>query len=477
MQRNLVLITSLVAAIALVAIIVPLELAPQDNKIQAQAQVQTSTVMANNNSMISPHHDMSKMMGQGYSMNSSPSNGSQDNDTQNKPQSKISDGIHVDFTAQPVIRTNELASIHMQVKDDKSGAKLSHVDWAISVKDPNGNLVYKTTTGHSHVGNMDFKVSFPMAGENTVYLTTSSIGTTMGGLEPTPKGWTHTMLSGSPKDFAKDPQNNFGAREFEFPVYVQNIDEKQTLQGTVQGTSINVDLSTTSKEVVAGQPVTFVFTVTKAKDDSIIIHPDLQVTVSTGGYIVAQSAPVEGALAMNGAIHGHTGVESLTEIFPSSGPYVLDVKLQPSTLSNYIWGKAYTTFNVFVSEPTGMGATVTQTDAAPPENTVNIVGLESPFFTPNVLNIKAGTTMTFINTDGNSHTITSVKPGTTDADGIFDSGIMKTGKTFTFTFGKPGTYEYICMIHTHAWNNKRILTLSLFLFLVFNLMKDETTNV
>ena len=429
----------------LTAVLVPLSSVTYGQQYQGQA----SRVMADNSSMTSPHHDMiNMMMGQDVSMNSVQSNGSQDNDMQNKPQSKVSDGIQVDFTAQPVIHANELASIHIQVKDDKSGVNLSHVDWAISVKDPNGNLVYKTTTAHSHVGNMDFEVAFPMAGENTVYMTLSSIGTTMGGLEPTPKGWTHTMLSGSLKSFAKDPQNNFGAREFEFPVYVQNIDEKHTLPGTVQGTSVNVDLSTTSKEVVARQPVTFVFTVTKANDDSMIIHPDLQVTASTGGYIVAQSAPVEGELAMNGAIHGHTGVESLTEIFPSSGLYVLDVKLQPSTISNYRWGQAYTTFNVFVSEPTGIGTTATQTDAAPPANTINIVGLESPFFTPNVLNLKAGTTVTFVNTDGNTHTVTSVKSGTTDADGIFDSGMIKAGKTFSFTFDKPGTYEYICMIHT-----------------------------
>ncbi|MDC8453747.1 MAG: cupredoxin domain-containing protein [Candidatus Nitrosotalea sp.] len=447
MRRNLILVTSLIAAIALAAIVLSLEFVPQNNKIQAQAQTQASAVSADNPP--SPPHDMAKMMAeQDSSMDSDQSNGMQDNDTQNKPQSKVSDGIKVDFVAQPVIHTNELASINMNVKDDKSGAKLSHVDWAITVKDPNDNIIYKTTTGHSHVGNMDFKVAFPMAGENTVYLTTSSIGTTMGGLEPTPKGWTHTMISGSPKDFAKDPQNNFGAREFEFPVYVQNIDQKHTLQGTVQGTSVNVDLSTTSKEIVAGQPVTFVFTVTKAKDDSMIIHPDLQVTVQIGNYIAAQSAAVEGALAMNGAIHGHTGVESLTEIFPSAGPYTLNVQLQPSTLSNYMWGRANTTFNVFVSEPTGIRTTVTQTDTAPPANTVNIVGLESPFFTPNVLNIKAGTTVTFVNTDGNTHTVTSVKPGTTDADGIFDSGMIKAGKTFSFKFDKPGTYEYICMIHT-----------------------------
>ncbi len=447
MRTKSVFIMSLVASIAVLAMIVPLALVSQDNKAQAQS---SSAMMADSNSMTSPHHDMvAMMMGQDNSMSSGQQDGMQDNDTQNAPQSKTSDNVTVDFAATPMIQTNQLASIQMHVKDSKSGAKLSHVDWAIAVKDPDGNLIYKTTTGHSHVGNMGFSVAFPTAGESTVYLTVSSIGTTMGGLEPTPKGWTHTMLSGSPKDFAKDPQNNFGSREFEFPVYVQNIDQTHTLNGTVLGTAVNLEFSTTSNKIVAGQPVTFVFTVTKTKDNSMVIHPDLQVTASTQGYIVAQSAPVEGALAMNGAVHGHTGVESVTEIFPSSGPYVLDVKLQPSTLSNYMWGQAYTDFSVFVSEPTAsVSSSATGANVNPPPNTVYINGLESPFFTPDVLNIKAGTTVTFVNTDGNTHTVTSVKPGTTTGDGTFDSGFIKSGKTFSFTFNKPGTYEYICMIHS-----------------------------
>jgi plastocyanin len=451
MQRKLILITSLLAAITLVAIIVPFEFSPQDNKIQAQAQVQASTVMADNNSMARTHHDMIKMMmGQDDPMNSSPSDGSQNNDMQNTPLSKTSDNVTVDFAATPIIQTNNLASIQMHVKDSKSGAKLSHVDWAITVKDPDGIIIYKTTTGHSHTGNMGFSVAFPTAGESTVYLTTSSIGTQMMGLEVEPKGRTHTMLSGSPKGFTKDPTNDFGSRTFEFPVYVLAIDEKHKLQGTVPGTAINFEMSTTSKRIVTGQPITFVFTATKAQDDSMITHPDTQVTVSTGGYIVAQSAAVEGAMTMDGAVHGHTGVMTLTEIFPSSGPYVLDVKLQPSPLSNYMWGQAYTSFNVFVSEPMGnTGTSTTDASANPPPNTVFINGLESPFFTPDVLKIKVGTTVTFVNTDGNTHTVTSVKPGTTDADGIFDSGMIKAGKTFSFTFDKPGTYEYICMIHTH----------------------------
>lgn len=449
MRRNLILITSLAIAIALAAIIVPLELVTQNNKIQAQAQTQSSPVVANETSMNSPSHDMAKMLGgQDNSMNFSQSNG-QDNDAKNTPLTKTSDNVTVDFTATPIIQANKLASIQMHVKNSQSGAKLSHVDWAITVKDPDGNIIYKTTTGHSHSGNMGFSVSFPTVGESTVYLTTSSIGSQMMGLEVEPQGRTHTMLSGSPKGFAKDPTNDFGSRTFEFPVYVQAIDEKHTLQGTIPGTAVNFEMSTTAKKIVAGQPITFVFTATKALDDSMITHPDTQVTVSTGDYIVAQSAAVEGMMTMNGAVHGHTGVMTLTEIFPSSGPYILHVNLQPSPLSSYMWGRANTTFNVFVSEPTGNIQYANDASTNPPPNTVYINGLESPFFTPNTLNIKVGTTVTFVNIDGNTHTVTSVKAGTTDSDGVFDSGMIKAGKTFSFTFNKTGSYEYICAIHTH----------------------------
>src|SRR5574337_784004 len=161
MRRNLILVTSLIAAIALAAIILPLEFVPQNNKIQAQAQTQANTVPADNQPT-SPPHDMTKMMaGQDNSMDSDQSNGMQDNDTQNAPLSKTSDNVTVDFVATPIIQTNKLASIQIHVKNSQSGAKLSHVDWAITVKDPDGNIVYKTTTGHSHTGNMGFNVVFP----------------------------------------------------------------------------------------------------------------------------------------------------------------------------------------------------------------------------------------------------------------------------------------------------------------------------
>ena len=60
-------------------------------------------------------------------------------------------------------------------------------------------------------------------------------------------------------------------------------------------------------------------------------------------------------------------------------------------------------------------------------------------FTPQVLTVKAGTTVTWTNEDSASHTITSA--------GFFDSGTIATGQTFSKTFDQPGTYNYACSIH------------------------------
>ena len=384
---------------------------------------------------------------------------------ENTPLSTTSDGITLKFAAQPEIYQYGLSSITMNITDAKSNTRLSHVDWAIAVKDPQGNVFYKTTTAHSHVGIMNFGVAFPVAGNNTVSVTTSSIGTAMMGLEPTPKGRTHTMLSGSLKGFKTDPINNFGARTFEFPVYVvarnnapyvespsgspnvqtTPIDITHTISGENNGTSVNVELQTQSN-IVTGSPSTFVITLTKSSDNSMITHPDLQLTAQISNYTISKSAALKGEPTIHGAIHGHTGVMTWSPTFPTAGKYTVSINMSPSTLSNYDWGYATTQFDVFVSAANG----VSNTAQEPPANTVNILGLESPFFVPNVLNVKAGTTVTFVNTDATGHTVTSVKPGTTDPDGTFDSGLLSVKKnTFSFKFDKPGTYEYICSVHTH----------------------------
>jgi plastocyanin len=367
----------------------------------------------------------------------------------NQPLSKTSDGVKVSIASPPTIYANDLTNIQMKIVDEKSGAPYTHVDWAIVVKDPIGNVVYKTTTAHSHAGMMDFKYAFWMAGKNTISLTTSSIGKKMMGMDVPAMARTHTLVSGDPMmGWKTDPEKDFGSRTYEFPVYVLAEKQVHTISGSESGTSINVEMDTNSPQVVAGKPVTLVFTVTNGKDNSMVTHPDMQLTFKQGSSIISRSADAGGMMAMNGAYHGHTGVMTATLIFPTTGHYFVDTDLSSLPVSNLIFGKASTKFEVHVVAPSGISSgNISGSEPAP--NSVNILGIESPFFAPNSINIKAGTSISFVNTDGNIHTVTSVKAGTQDPDGIFDSNMIKPGQTFTYKFDKPGTYEYICTIHPH----------------------------
>ena len=68
------------------------------------------------------------------------------------------------------------------------------------------------------------------------------------------------------------------------------------------------------------------------------------------------------------------------------------------------------------------------------------VSIKDFAFTPAALTVTSGTTVTVINNDSATHTWTAT-------DKTFDSGDLATGKSFTFTFTKPGTYSYVCSIH------------------------------
>ncbi len=61
-------------------------------------------------------------------------------------------------------------------------------------------------------------------------------------------------------------------------------------------------------------------------------------------------------------------------------------------------------------------------------------------YSPMELEIKVGTTVTWINMDYVPHTVTA-------DNGAFDSGMMANGAQFSFTFNEPGTYTYICTYH------------------------------
>ena len=61
-------------------------------------------------------------------------------------------------------------------------------------------------------------------------------------------------------------------------------------------------------------------------------------------------------------------------------------------------------------------------------------------FAPQVVTVKAGTTVHWTNQDSEAHTVTS------DAR-AFGSPVLQPAAGDTFTFSKPGTYRYHCTIH------------------------------
>jgi plastocyanin len=65
-------------------------------------------------------------------------------------------------------------------------------------------------------------------------------------------------------------------------------------------------------------------------------------------------------------------------------------------------------------------------------------------FVPGTLTIPIGTTVTWINDDGEPHTVTS-----SDDPRRFRSAALDTGDRFSFTFSEAGTYAYFCSVHPH----------------------------
>ncbi len=76
----------------------------------------------------------------------------------------------------------------------------------------------------------------------------------------------------------------------------------------------------------------------------------------------------------------------------------------------------------------------------------NEVFMDGHSFSPSTLEVEAGTTVTWVNTNNEAHTVTSGSHDG-DADGEFDSGTMEPGDEFSYEFDKEGTYDYFCIPH------------------------------
>jgi len=89
------------------------------------------------------------------------------------------------------------------------------------------------------------------------------------------------------------------------------------------------------------------------------------------------------------------------------------------------------------------GGYSSDTPAAPGpggQSTADAVEISNFAFSPNSLTVPAGTTVTWTNKDGITHTSTSDQA-------VWDSGGISPGQSFSVPFNTPGTFTYHCNIH------------------------------
>jgi plastocyanin len=66
--------------------------------------------------------------------------------------------------------------------------------------------------------------------------------------------------------------------------------------------------------------------------------------------------------------------------------------------------------------------------------------LGSSAYVPNPITVAAGRAVTWMNNDSTAHTVTS-------NTGVFNSGTLGPGQSFSFTFQNAGTFQYHCSFH------------------------------
>jgi plastocyanin len=80
------------------------------------------------------------------------------------------------------------------------------------------------------------------------------------------------------------------------------------------------------------------------------------------------------------------------------------------------------------------------TVSARPRPVVHTVVIEGTRFEPQVLTVRAGDTVVWINKDPFPHTVTAQAGG-------FDSKSIAPDKSWKYTPGKAGVFPYVCTLH------------------------------
>jgi plastocyanin len=157
----------------------------------------------------------------------------------------------------------------------------------------------------------------------------------------------------------------------------------------------------------------------------------------------------------------------ITSPLENISPVNFDIQLQgsgspnagPASLKGPI-GDVYIT----LGRQFGQSAAISQNSASAQQVVTIPFGAFNPrfdtkapqWYMPSVITVGVNQTVTWINQDKEVHTVTSgqssgrvglVRNGMGHPNGLFDSGLIKPGQSWTHEFTKVGTFEYFCMIH------------------------------
>ena len=233
-------------------------------------------------------------------------------------------------------------------------------------------------------------------------------------------------------------------------------DERNTSVAALAGTIIVSDAVTTT---VPGSPTTVAPpppTTASVTIGDRIFSPS-SVTVAPGGTVTwtnndgrahtvtATDRSWDSGLLNPGATWSHT--------FPAGGTFSYLCDLHPDMTGRVVVSAGGTPPPDTTPVTTPTTPTTTRPPAVPPTTpapTTTLPGTPPPTqasvmimdfqFSPSVVTIAAGGTVTWTNHDSSPHSVTA-------DDTAYDSGMLRTGGTWSKTFATPGTYRYHCEYH------------------------------
>jgi plastocyanin len=84
-------------------------------------------------------------------------------------------------------------------------------------------------------------------------------------------------------------------------------------------------------------------------------------------------------------------------------------------------------------------------DAVSPVATNHVTLTDRDSFSPQVIQVKAGTTVTWRNVDTDAHSVTFMSG--MPMSGMMGNSILSSQHAISYTFPSPGSYNYFCMYH------------------------------